>query len=931
MGWGSFTTSWASSMTSGYSGPYTAGQTQTAFGVLPSFSLPTVSPTAPAAGAAPTISLNQPVAEYGRVIPISMGTRRLPPQLIWAKPIYGDATAGFYADFAVAWGFNGDEVPGDTDITVLWANGIKIWNNGTKIMPGAWAVTLYKGTSTQTADATIVAAGGAATGYRDVLYGVFTAFPIGSDFNYGIPGISAEIVGSLGSANAVMLEELINAVGDLAGLDSVSDVSVDASIDDIVDGAVIATETTFDDFTANLGMWFGFDRFEGGSTINFIRPVDGATYTIDATIPASAILNDSEKGIATTRGEDDSPILLSGAYIDQTQQFRYSTQRARRILFPVPSTRSTRETSLAVPIVMTANEAITYLGQAIYRMAQQNVVHTFKLPPRYMYIEPGDILSITAATVVYTVKVTKIEIGPELSISVAAVNLYTDEIMALEGDSGNPLPAYEGTPETAPDVTTFDPDRVPSGHTLTNGNLTVENTSGLTSTTHQQVLRDFDIDGTDKLYVEFVADVIGANNAYVGIVDKDSNFTTWLVGGGEGVGANSGGELFVDSGNVGSGISGGYNDGDVLMIAYAAQKFYYGKNGTWSGGANPATATGGFTVSGAYAGLWRFAVSCRNAGDKFTMRPSLGELQYGPPAGFEPLGFGSEDITPTAFTFTDVSNATLSTVYTSNTITVAGLGTTVQAAISITGGTYAINGGSYVSTAGTVENGDMVAVRVTSSGSASTAVSAVLTIGTVSDTYTVTTAGTALVFDTGKVPTGHTLSNSDKTAQNTSGVVSTSHLQIVRDFNIDGSEKLYWEVVADLTSPGSRIYTGFIGASRNHATDAVGGTWGYAIGHDGTAWTNGGSLGAASSPTFDDGDVLMVAVDCAAQKYYYGKNGTWHGAHNPSAGTGGLSIAGGETGNWRPAVTCRNNTDKFTMRSSGENAYTVPTGFTALS
>ena len=450
MGWGSFTTSWASSMTAGYSGPYVAGQTQTAFGVLPSFSMPTISPTAPAAGAAPTISLNQPVAEYGRVIPISMGTRRLPPQLIWAKPIYGDTTAGFFADFAVAWGFNGDTVPGDTDIMVLWANGIKIWDNGTKIMPGAWSVTLYKGTSTQTANASIVAAGGAATGYRGVLYGVFSAFPIGSDFNYSIPGISAEVVGSLGSTDAVTIEELINAVGDLAGLDSGSDIAVDASIDDIVDGAVIATETTFDDFTQNLGKWFGFDRFEGGSTINFIQPVDGATYTVDATIPASAILNDSEKGIATTRGEDDSPILLSGAYIDQTQQFRYSTQRARRILFPVPSTRSTRETSLAVPIVMTANEAISYLGQAIYRMAQQNVVHTFKLPPRYMYIEPGDILSITAATVVYTVKVTKVEIGPELSISVAAVNLYTDEIISLEGDSGNPLPGYEGEPDPLP-------------------------------------------------------------------------------------------------------------------------------------------------------------------------------------------------------------------------------------------------------------------------------------------------------------------------------------------------------------------------------------------------------------------------------------------------------------------------------------------------
>jgi hypothetical protein len=56
------------------------------------------------------------------------------------------------------------------------------------------------------------------------------------------------------------------------------------------------------------------------------------------------------------------------------------------------------------------------------------------------------------------------------------------------------------------------------------------------------------------------------------------------------------------------------------------------------------------------------------------------------------------------------------------------------------GGTYKKNAGSYVSTPGTVVNGDTITVRVTSSASASTAVSAVLTIGGVSDTYTVTTA-----------------------------------------------------------------------------------------------------------------------------------------------------------------------------------------------
>lgn len=107
----------------------------------------------------------------------------------------------------------------------------------------------------------------------------------------------------------------------------------------------------------------------------------------------------------------------------------------------------------------------------------------------------------------------------------------------------------------------------------------------------------------------------------------------------------------------------------------------------------------------------------------------------------------SDDTTPSQFTFTDVTSASLSTVYTSNAITVAGIN--AAASISITGGSYSINGGSYVSSTGTVVNGDTVAVRGTSSGSFSTAVNVVLTIGGVSDTYSVTTLasdGTPDVF-----------------------------------------------------------------------------------------------------------------------------------------------------------------------------------------
>jgi hypothetical protein len=97
----------------------------------------------------------------------------------------------------------------------------------------------------------------------------------------------------------------------------------------------------------------------------------------------------------------------------------------------------------------------------------------------------------------------------------------------------------------------------------------------------------------------------------------------------------------------------------------------------------------------------------------------------------------TEDATPNAFTFVDETSATLSTVYTSNAITVLGIdGAT---AISVVGGEYRINAGSWVSTPGTVVVNDSVDVRLTTSGSYSTAANCTLTIGGVSDTFTVTT------------------------------------------------------------------------------------------------------------------------------------------------------------------------------------------------
>ena len=97
----------------------------------------------------------------------------------------------------------------------------------------------------------------------------------------------------------------------------------------------------------------------------------------------------------------------------------------------------------------------------------------------------------------------------------------------------------------------------------------------------------------------------------------------------------------------------------------------------------------------------------------------------------------AQDTTPAAFTFTAQTGVALSSVATSNTITVAGINSAAN--ISIAGGSYSINGGAYTSAAGTVNNGNTVTLRQTSSASFSATTTATLTIGGVSGAFAVTT------------------------------------------------------------------------------------------------------------------------------------------------------------------------------------------------
>lgn len=128
---------------------------------------------------------------------------------------------------------------------------------------------------------------------------------------------------------------------------------------------------------------------------------------------------------------------------------------------------------------------------------------------------------------------------------------------------------------------------------------------------------------------------------------------------------------------------------------------------------------------------------------------------------------GATDTTPDAFSFTDATGAELSTVTTSNTITISGID--AASPVSISGnGTFSIAGGGYT-TSGNITNGQSINVRLTSSSSFSTAVSTVLTIGGVTDTFSVTTRA----LNAASTPTGLTLTQTTNTSASGQTVTAT--------------------------------------------------------------------------------------------------------------------------------------------------------------
>lgn len=118
------------------------------------------------------------------------------------------------------------------------------------------------------------------------------------------------------------------------------------------------------------------------------------------------------------------------------------------------------------------------------------------------------------------------------------------------------------------------------------------------------------------------------------------------------------------------------------------------------------------------------------------------------------------DVKPDTFSFAAKTNAELNQEYFSEAITVKGIDVAVP--VSITGGTYSIAGGEFTATAGTVSANQTITVKTTAGNDTEITKNAVLIVGGVRGTFTVTTiADTTPPVAEFKFPTPYTMSEAN--------------------------------------------------------------------------------------------------------------------------------------------------------------------------
>jgi hypothetical protein len=270
-----------------------------------------------------------------------------------------------------------------------------------------------------------------------------TTLAIDFSFNAAIdvpsPGAGIEYLDRIESGN-VTLDQVVADLCTRAGL-SEDEIDVSELSGISVKGYTVGRQSTIREAIEPLSAAFFFDGVESDGKIKFLtrgRETSVSLTQDDLGAPGE----DAEYWVHTRGQEQELPMRVNVAYVDIDRDYQQGTQYDKRAAEPTPVMYSKNEVSVPLPIVLNGHEAKQIAEKILYAAWTERDSYSTVLNWTHLNLDPADVIEVTLDNgAFYKARITKIDLGADLSLNISAVAEETAAYVSAAVAENNYVPA----------------------------------------------------------------------------------------------------------------------------------------------------------------------------------------------------------------------------------------------------------------------------------------------------------------------------------------------------------------------------------------------------------------------------------------------------------------------------------------------------------
>jgi hypothetical protein len=256
-----------------------------------------------------------------------------------------------------------------------------------------------------------------------------TSLPINDELN-------AEVFLQRDSGGGELLSNIVTDISNKAGI-ATSDLDVSDLVSTTVDGYVISRESTYRQMIEPLQRVYFFEGVERDWGVAFVNRGKAVVGTI-AEADIGKLKPNDPKLIETRIDDIELPGEILMSYIDVDRDHEKNTSSSRRISKPIRTQYSDSDLEFEVSIVMNSTLADQTTEKSLYTQWAERIQLASELPWKYLKYEPTDNLTLIFNNESRRVRMSKFNIGADLSIEFEGTQEDADShISTITGFGGD--------------------------------------------------------------------------------------------------------------------------------------------------------------------------------------------------------------------------------------------------------------------------------------------------------------------------------------------------------------------------------------------------------------------------------------------------------------------------------------------------------------